>query len=124
MTLKGQLQNLAPDQGRVMIQVDPNRSYCTSAMRLGVANTMSLILIYRALLGLWIFHRLLGGGGAFKRPPPMISAPGRCREKRKAAFDSSRKNYFEIISVIFWLRSKLRSTGVKIPKFSKTVFRQ
>ena len=24
----------------------------------------------RALLGLWIFHRLLGGGGAFERPPP------------------------------------------------------
>ena len=31
-----------------------------------------------------------GGGGAFKRPP-MISAPGHRREKRKAAFESSRK---------------------------------
>ena len=30
MTLKGQLKNLTLDQGRVMIQVDPNRSYCTS----------------------------------------------------------------------------------------------
>ena len=29
MTLKGQLQNLTTNQGRVMIQVDPNRSYCT-----------------------------------------------------------------------------------------------
>ena len=27
MTLKGQLQNLTSDQGRVMIQVDPNRSH-------------------------------------------------------------------------------------------------
>ena len=31
-----------------------------------------------------------GGGGAFERPP-MISAPGRRREKRKTAFESSRK---------------------------------
>ena len=30
MTLKGQLQNLTSDLGRVMTQVDPNRSYCTS----------------------------------------------------------------------------------------------
>ena len=42
----------------------------------------------RALLGLWIFHRLLGGR---LNAPPMISAPGRRREKRKAAFESSRK---------------------------------
>ena len=27
-------------------------------------------LLTRALLGLWISHRLLGGGGAFERPPP------------------------------------------------------
>ena len=51
------------------------------------------ILLTRALLGLWIFHRLLGGGGGRLNapPPPMISAPGRRREKRKAAFESSRK---------------------------------
>ena len=30
-------------------------------------------------------------GGAFERPPPMISAPGRRREKQKAAFENSRK---------------------------------
>ena len=66
----------------------------------------------RALLGLWISHRLLGGGGrswggaAFERPP-MISAPGRRREKRKAAFESSRKNHFEIISVIFFAQVKI-----------------
>ena len=84
-------------------------------------NGSKLYPLTRALLDLWISHRLLGG--AFERPPPMISAPGRRREKRKAAFESSRK----IISksfVIFWLRSKLGSPGVKIPKFSKTVFRQ
>ena len=45
----------------------------------------------RALLGLWISHRLLGGGGGRLNAPPMISAPGRRREKRKAAFESSRK---------------------------------
>ena len=38
----------------------------------------------RALLGFWIFHRLLGGG-VERPPPPMISAPGRRREKQKAA---------------------------------------
>ena len=27
-----------------------------------------MLLLTRALLGLWIFHRLLGGG-AFERPP-------------------------------------------------------
>ena len=34
----------------------------------------------RALLGLWIFHRPLGGGG-LNAPPPMITALGRRREK-------------------------------------------
>ena len=43
----------------------------------------------RALLGLWIFHRLLGGGRL--NAPPMISAPGHRREKQKAAFESWRK---------------------------------
>ena len=81
-----------------------------------------IVPLTRALLGLWIFHRLLGGGGVWTPPPPMISAPGRRREKRKAAFEKLAKNHFEIISVIFWLRSKLRSPGVKIPKISKMVF--
>ena len=31
------------------------------------------------------------GGGGRLNAPPMISAPGRRREKRKAAFESSRK---------------------------------
>ena len=35
-------------------------------------NDAIFLLLTRALLGLWIFHRLLGGGGggAFERPPP------------------------------------------------------
>ena len=32
-----------------------------------------------------------GGGGGRLNAPPMISAPGHRREKRKAAFESSRK---------------------------------
>ena len=64
------------------------------------------------------------GGGRLNAPPPMISAPGRRREKRKAAFESSRKIISKSFRVIFLLRSKLGSPGVKIPKFSKTVFRQ
>ena len=57
----------------------------------------------RALLCLWISYRLLGGGGeTFERPPPMISAPGdRRREKRKAAFESSRKIILKSIRSFF-----------------------
>ena len=62
-----------------------------------------------------------GGGGGFERPPPwsrlLVAVEKNERQRSKA-----RKNHFEIISVIFWLRSKLRSPGVKIPKFSKTFF--
>ena len=60
-------------------------------------------------------------GGAFERPP-MISAPGRRREKRKAAFESSRK----IISKSF--RSFFRSgqnwglQGSKFQNFPKRFF--
>ena len=74
----------------------------------------------RALLGLWISHRLLGG--RLNAPPPMISAPGRRREKRKAAFESSRK----IISKSF--RSFFRSgqnwglQGSKFQNFPKRFF--
>ena len=32
------------------------------------ANALDTLPLTRALLGLWIFHRLLGGGGAFERP--------------------------------------------------------
>ena len=64
------------------------------------------------------------GGGGVWTPPPWSRLLVAIEKKRKAAFESSRKNHFEIISVIFWLRSKLGSPGVKIPKFSETVFRQ
>ena len=64
------------------------------------------------------------GEGGVWTPLPMISAPGRRREKRKAAFESSRKIISKSFRSFFWLRSKLRSPGVKIPKFSKMVFRQ
>ena len=50
MTLKGQLQNLTSDQGRVMIQVDPNRSYCTSFDAPWCGKHMSLILMSVSLL--------------------------------------------------------------------------
>ena len=66
------------------------------------AGRQKILLLTRGLMGLWIFHHLLG---VFEHPPS-ISAP----------------DNFEIISVIFWLRSKLRSPGVKIPKFFKNGF--
>ena len=62
-----------------------------------------------------------GGGGVFEHPPS-ISAPAHRRIKRKTAFESSRKIISKTFRSFFWLRSKLRSPGVKIPKFSKTVF--
>ena len=74
----------------------------------------------RALLGLWIFHRLLGGG-AFEHSP-MISAPGRRREKQKAAFESSRKSHFEIISVIFGSGQNWGHQGSKFQNFPKRFF--
>ena len=36
----------------------------------GKVYILKSIILTRALLGLWIFHRLLGGGGAFEPPPP------------------------------------------------------
>ena len=50
MTLKGQLQNLTSDQGRVMIQVDTNRSYSTSFDAPWCGKHMSLILMSVSLL--------------------------------------------------------------------------
>ena len=64
------------------------------------------------------------GGGGGRLNAPMISAPGRRREKRKAVFESSRKIILKSFRSFFLLRLKLRSPGVKIPIFSKTVFRQ
>ena len=53
---------------------------------IGVDFDSGVCVLTRALLGLWIFHRLLGG--RLNAPPPMISAPGRRRERQKAAFES------------------------------------
>ena len=75
----------------------------------------------RALLGLWIFHRLLGGG-AFERPPPMISAPGRCREKRKAAFESSRKIISKSFQSFFVSGQNCGLQGSKFQNFPKRFF--
>ena len=47
-------------------------------------------MLTRALMGLWIFHHLLGGGGCLNTPPS-ISAPAHRRTKRKTVFESSRK---------------------------------
>ena len=64
-----------------------------------------------------------GGGGRLNAPPPWSRLLGAV-EKTKGSVRKLAKNHFEIISVIFWLRSKLRSPGFKSPKFSKTVFRR
>ena len=74
----------------------------------------------RALLGLWIFHHLLGGG-AFERPP-MISAPGCRREKRKAAFESSRKIISKSFRSFFGSGQNWSLQGSKFQNFPKRVF--
>ena len=74
----------------------------------------------RDLLGLWIFHRLLGGG-AFERPP-MISAPGRRREKRKAAFESSRKSISKSFRPFFCSCQNWGPQGSKFQNFPKRFF--
>ena len=57
-----------------------------------------LFSLTRALLGLRIFHRQLGGG-VWTPPPPMISAPGRRRKKnesrRSKAREKSFRNHFD-----------------------------
>ena len=51
-------------------------------------------ILTRALLGLWIFHHLLGGG-VFEHPPPPISAPAHRRTKRRSkAREKSFRNHF------------------------------
>ena len=74
----------------------------------------------RALLGLWIFHRLLGGG-AFERPP-MISAPGRHIEKQKAAFESSRKIISKSFRSFFGSGQNWSLQGSKFQNFPKRFF--
>ena len=77
----------------------------------------------RALLGLWISHRLLGGGGGrLNAPPPMISAPGRRREKRKAAFESSRKIISKSFRSFFGSGQNWGLQGSKFQNFPKRFF--
>ena len=79
------------------------------------------VCLTRALLGLWIFHRLLGGG-AFERPPPMISAPGRRREKQKAAFESSQKIISKSFRSFFGSGQNWGLQGSKFQNFPKRFF--
>ena len=70
--------------------------------------------------------------GAFNAPPPpsksrVAKYPSKCRvkgEKNERQRWKPHENSFWNHFGHFWLRSKLKSPGVKIPKFSKTVLRQ
>ena len=62
-----------------------------------------------------------GGGGAFERPP-MISAPGRCREKWKAAFESSRKIISKSFRSFFGSGQNWGLQGSKFQNFPKRFF--
>ena len=75
----------------------------------------------RALMGLWIFHHSMGGGGVEKTP---ISAPRYRRAKRKNVVRKFIKNHSETTLVIFKLRSQLKSPDVKMSNLTKMVFRQ
>ena len=51
----------------------------------------------RALLGLWIFHRLLGGGGRLNAPPPwsrLLVAVEKNQRQRSKAREKSFRNHF------------------------------
>ena len=53
-------------------------------------------LLTRALLGLWISHRLLGGGGAFERPPwsrLLVAVEKNERQRSKAREKSFGQNW-------------------------------
>ena len=54
----------------------------------GVSEEEQLLTL--AVLVVWIFHRVLGGGGVFT-PPPSNSAPELRSDMRQAAFESSSK---------------------------------
>ena len=64
----------------------------------------------RALLGLWIFHHLRGGGCLnTPRLSRLLRIVEQNRKQRSKAREKSFRNHFGH----FWLRSKLRSPGVK-----------
>ena len=62
------------------------------------------------------------GGGAFARPP-MISAPGRRREKRKAAIESSRKIISKSFRSFFGSGQNWGHQGSKLQNFPKRFFK-
>ena len=74
----------------------------------------------RALPGLWFSTACWGGGGVWTHL--LWSRFLVAVEKNERSRSKAREKHFEIISVIFWLRSKLRSPGVKIPKIFQNGF--
>ena len=74
-------------------------------------------VLTRALLVLWIFHDLLGGG--VWTPPPSISAPAHRRTKRKTAFESSRKIISKSFRSFFGSGQKWGHQGSKFQNFPK-----
>ena len=76
-----------------------------------------IFMLTRALLGLWIFHDLLGGG-VFEHPPS-ISAPAHRRTKQKTAFESSRKSISKSFRSFFGSGQKWGHQGSKFQNFPK-----
>ena len=106
-----------------------NLHICRYLKKLWTAFLVNGMFVYRrsrltrALLGLWISHRLLGGGGGvWTPPPPMISAPGRRREKPKAAFESSRKIISKSFRSFFGSGQNWGLQGSKFQNFPKRFF--
>ena len=62
------------------------------------------------------------GGGGRLNAPPMISAPGRRREKRKAAFESSRKIISKSFRSFFGSGQNWGLQGSKFQNFPKRFF--
>ena len=63
-----------------------------------------------------------GGGGGVWAPPPMISAPGCRRGKRKAAFESSRKIISKLFRSFFGSGQNWGHQGSKFQNFPKQFF--
>ena len=61
-------------------------------------------------------------GGGRLNAPPMISAPGRRREKRKAAFESSRKIILKSFRSFFCSGQNWGLQGSKFQNFPKRFF--
>ena len=108
---------------KVLLDIDGNSAMGPDKIHPLLLKTCAEQLAFpltRALLGLWIFHRLLGGGRL--NAPPMISAPGRRREKRKAAFESSRKIISKSFRSFFCSGQNWALQGSKFQNFPKRFF--